>query len=101
MFSVGLDRQVCSRGRSIRQHEFHGVDGIFVDRWGPGIFVDVIFGVFSNRSTQKVENGVEAPQPEISLEGVFPSDVPWADVEGDIVELPFLCVVDLPGSFVG
>jgi len=55
-------------GRSIRQHEFHGVDGIFVDRWGSRIFVDVVFGAFPKRSAQEVENGIEASQPKISLE---------------------------------
>ena len=101
IFSMGLNRQVGSRGRSIRQQEFHGMDGIFVDFWGPRIFVDVVFGVFSKRSAQKVENGIEAPQPEISLERVFPSDVSRPDVEGDIVEVPFLRFVDQPGPFVG
>ena len=77
------------------------MDGIVVDRWGPRILVDVIFGVFLKRSAQKIENGIEAPQPEISLEWAFPSDVPRADVEGDIVELPFLRFVDQPGPLVG
>ena len=77
------------------------MNGIFLDRLGPRIFVDVIFGVFSKRSAQKIENAIEAPQPEVSLKRVFPSDVPRADVERDIVELPLLRFFDQPGSFVG
>lgn len=72
-----------------------------MDRWGPRILVDMVFGVFSNRLSKKVENGIEAPQPEISLDGVFPSDMPRADVEGDIVEMPFFSLFDQPGSFFG
>ena len=75
--------------------------GIFVECWCPRITLDVVFRVFSNRSTQKVENGIKAPQPEISLEGVFPSDVPRADIEGDIVEVSFLRFLDQPGPFLG
>lgn len=77
------------------------MDGVFRDQWGPRILVDVVFRVFFKRSTQKVEHGIEAPQPEISLEWVFPSDVPQADVEGHIVELPFLRFVDWRRPFVG
>ena len=77
------------------------MEGIVVDRWGSRIFVDVVFRVFFKRAAQKIKNGIEAPKPEISLEWVFPSDVPRADVEGDIVELPFLRFVDQPGQFVG
>ena len=47
-----------------------------MDLWGPRIFVDVVFGVFFKRSAQKVENGIEAPQPEISLEGYSPPTCP-------------------------
>ena len=70
------------------------MDGIFVDYWGPRIFVDVVFGIFSNRSAQKVENGIEAPQPEFSLEWVVTSDVSRPDVEGHIGEVPFFRFVD-------
>ncbi len=52
------------------------MDGIFVDFWGSRIFVDVVFRLFFKRSAKKVENPIEAPQPEISLEGVIPSDTP-------------------------
>ena len=77
------------------------MDGIFVERQGPRILVDVVFGVVSQRSAQKVEHGIEAPQPEISLEGVFPSDVSRADIEGHIVGVPFLRVVDQPARSSG
>ena len=100
-FPMGMNRQVGFRGNPIRQQEFHCGDGIFVDRWRSRIVVDVVFGVFSKRSAQKVENGIDTPQPEISLEGVFPSDVPRADVEGDIVEVPFLRFVDQSAPFFG
>ena len=53
------------------------MDGILVDRWGPRVFVDVVFGVFPKRSAQEVENGIEAPQPKISLEGYSPQKCPW------------------------
>jgi hypothetical protein len=62
---VGLNRQVGPSGGSIRQQGFHGVDGVFADRWGSRIFVDVVFGIFSNRSTQKIEQRIEAPNPGI------------------------------------
>ena len=55
----------------------HGVDGIFVDRWGLRIFLNVVFGVFPKRSAQEVENGVEAPQSKISLEGYSPQKCSW------------------------
>ena len=77
------------------------MDGIFVDFWGSRIFVDVVFRLFFKRSAQKVENPIEAPQPEIALEGVIPSDMPWTDVEIDVVEVPFLRFIDQSGSFVG
>ena len=101
ILSVGLNRQVGTRGRSIRQQEFHGVDGIFLDHRGPWILVDMVFRVFSKRSAQKVEHGIEAPQSELSLEGVFSSNMPWADVEGYVVGVPFLCFVDQSSPLIG
>ena len=37
------------------------MDGIFVDLWSPRIFLNVVFGVFSEQSAQEAEHGVEAP----------------------------------------
>ena len=74
---------------------------IFVDRWSSRILLDVVFGVFFNRSAQKIENGIKAPQAEISLQRIFPSDVPGADVEGHIIEFSLLCFIDQPGPFLG
>lgn len=63
------------------------MDGIFVDRRGLRILVDMVFGVFSERSIRKIEHGNDASQPELSLEGVVPSDVSRGDVERYIVDV--------------
>jgi hypothetical protein len=62
----------------------HGVDGIFVDRWGLRIFLNVVFGAFPKRLAQEVENGVEAPQPKISLEGYSHQKCPWWTYSRDL-----------------
>jgi len=76
------------------------MDRIFMDCRGPRVLVDVVLGVFTKRSTQKVKNGVEAPQPEISLEWVVPANVPGADVKGHIVGVALFRLFDQPGSFL-
>ena len=77
------------------------MDGIFMNCRAPRILIDVVFGFFFERATQKVENAIEASQPELSLERVFTPDMPWADVEGHIAELPFFRLVDQPSPFIG
>ena len=71
-----------------------------MDRRNSRILVGMVFGFFFERSIRKIENGNDASQPELSLEGAVPSNVPRADVERYIVEFPLLCFVDQSGPFV-
>jgi hypothetical protein len=77
------------------------VDRVFGDRRGSGILLDGKLWLLFNRSAQKVENGVKAPQPEISPEWIFPSDVPGSDVERNIVGSPPLRLLYQLRPFVG
>ena len=86
---------------SYPDHQFHRVDGIFVHGRGPRVFLDVIFGVFVQRAAEKVEDGVEAPQPEIAFERVFPAEMAGTDVEGDIVQVAVFRLIDQPRPFLG